>query len=138
MSGSGTPLMAADKMTVEIPADAQMNTTINKKLLKPGTVAGGLIPHTPRSSNQMRSPSPPQLAGSPGIDLVTALIRPTLNGGLAYTNRQMMPAPAREMAVGRKINALAAFSFFMPSAKRATASAKTVVARVPRMTHVML
>src|SRR3954470_9542710 len=130
--------MAADRMTVEMPADAQMNTTINKKLLKPGTVAGGLIPHTPRSSNQMRSPSPPQLAGSPGIDLVTALIRPTLNGGLAYTNRQMMPAPASEIAAGRKIRALAAFSFFIPSANRAMARAKTVVATVPTITHVKL
>src|SRR3954447_23270978 len=102
MSGSGTPLMAADKMTVEIPADAQMNTTINKKLLKPGAVAGGLTPQRPRSNNQMRSPSPPQLDGKPGIDLVTAFIRPTLNGGVGDTNRPIMPGPARERAAGKK------------------------------------
>src|SRR4051794_41976481 len=101
MSGSGTPLMAADKMTVEIPADAQMNTTINKKLLKPGAVAGGLTPQRPRSNNQMRSPSPPQLAGKPGIDFVTAFIRPTLNGGRGETNRQRSPRRAREAARGR-------------------------------------
>src|SRR3954454_20100391 len=100
MSGSGTPLMAADKMTVEIPADAQMNTTINKKLLKPGAVAGGLTPQRARSNNQRAAPSPPQLDVKPVIGLVTAFIRPTLNGGLAYTNRQMMPAPASEIAAG--------------------------------------
>ena len=70
-------------MTVEMPAEAQMNTMINKKVLNPGAVAGGLIPPKPRSSNQIWSPLPPMLAGRPGIDLVTGLSRPTLNGGPA-------------------------------------------------------
>src|SRR4051794_41845164 len=120
--------MAADKMTGENPADAQMNTTINKKLLKPGTVAGGLTPHIPRSSNQMRSPAPPQLAGKPGIDLVTALIRPTLNGGLADTNRQMVPAPASEIAGGREIWGVARFFFFLPFGNQGAGGAETRVA----------
>ena len=64
------------------------------------------------------------LAGSPGIAPVTEFSRPTLNGGLAYTNRQMMPAPASEMAAGMNTSDLATFSPFMPSAKRAMASAR--------------
>ena len=34
-------------------------------------------------------------------------------------NFQMMPAPTKEIAVGRKMSALARFSLRMPSAKRA-------------------
>ena len=124
ISESGTPLIAADKMTVEMPAEAQMNTMINRKVLNPGAVAGGLMPPKPRSSNHSWSPLPPMLDGRPGIDLVIWFSRPTLNGGLAYTKRQMMPAPASEMAAGMNTSDLATFSPFMPSANRAMDSAK--------------
>ena len=130
--------MAADKMTVEMPAEAQMNTTISKNVLNPGAVSGGLIGPKPRSSSHSWSPLPPMLDGRPGIDLVTWLSRPTLNGGLAYTKRQMMPAPANEMAAGMKTSDLATFSPFMPSANRAIDSDSTVVAMVPTTTHVRL
>ena len=59
------------------------------------------------------------LAGRPGFAFVTEFSRPTSNGGPAYTNRQMMPAPASEMAAGMKIIDLATFSPLMPSAYRA-------------------
>ena len=138
ISESGTPLIAADRMTVEIPADAQMNTMINKNVLKPGAVAGGLMPPKPRSSSHSWSPLPPMLDGRPGIAPVIWFSRPTLNGGLAYTKRQMMPAPASEMAAGMNTSDLATFSPFIPSAKRAMDSARMVVAAVPTTTHVRL
>ena len=130
--------MAAERMTVEIPADAQMNTMIKRNVLNPGAVAGGSMPPKPRSSSHSWSPLPPILEGRPGIALVTELSRPTLNGGLAYTNRQMMPAPASEMAAGMNTSDLATFSPFIPSAKRAMDSARIVVAAVPTTTQVRL
>ena len=75
--------MAAEKMTVAKPAEAQMKMTINRNVLKPGALLGGLRPPNPRSISQLWIPSPPMLTGRPGIALVTWLSSPTLNGGPA-------------------------------------------------------
>ena len=75
--------MAAEKMTVANPAAAQMKMTISRNVFMPGAVAGGVRPPMLRSTSQILSPSPPRLAGSPGIAFVTWLSRPTSNGGPA-------------------------------------------------------
>ena len=49
--------------------------------------------------------------------------------------RQMMPAPMNEMAIGRKISDLAAFSAFARSASTATARPSAVASDVTTMTH---
>ncbi len=60
-------------------------------------------------------------------------------GGRAmYMNRQMIPAPTKEMAIGRKISDLAMFSPFDRSASTATPSPRAVDSVVTTMTHQML
>ena len=49
--------------------------------------------------------------------------------------RQMIPAPMNEIAMGRKINDLAAFSAPARSARTATARPSTVASEVTTMTH---
>src|SRR5215211_3653094 len=52
-----------------------------------------------------------------------------------YTKRQMMPAPMNEIAIGRKINDLAAFSPFARSASTATARPIVVASVTTTTTH---
>ncbi len=52
--------------------------------------------------------------------------------------RQMMPAPMNEIAIGKKISDLAAFSALARSASTATASPSAVASDVTTMTHQML
>ena len=55
-----------------------------------------------------------------------------------YMKRQMIPAPMNEIAIGRKISDLAAFSALARSASTATARPNTVASDVTTMTHQML
>src|SRR5580765_6558651 len=52
-----------------------------------------------------------------------------------YMKRQMIPAPMNEIAMGRKINDLAAFSPRALSASTATARPNTVASEVTTITH---
>src|SRR5215216_4055141 len=52
-----------------------------------------------------------------------------------YMNRQMIPAPMNEIAIGRKTNDLAAFSARARSASTAIARPNTVASVVTTMTH---
>ena len=75
--------MAAEKMTVANPVEAQMKMTIRRNVFMPGAELGGVMPPMLRSTSQILSPSPPRLAGNPGIAFAAWLARPTLNGGPA-------------------------------------------------------
>ncbi len=55
-----------------------------------------------------------------------------------YMKRQMMPAPMNEIAIGRKISDLAAFSALARSASTATASPSAVDRVTTTITHQML
>ena len=55
-----------------------------------------------------------------------------------YMKRQMMPAPMKEIAIGRKINDFAAFSALARSASTATARPIAVASVTTTMTHQML
>src|SRR5918995_7073233 len=78
-----------------------------------------------------------ELLTSP-IQVQSALSVPvcTCDGSRAwYMKRQMMPAPMNEIAIGRKINDLAALSALARSASTATASPAAVDADTTTMTH---
>ena len=79
-------------------------------------------------SELLSSPSPTQIAlSTPVWGLVTFLV--------TYMNRQMIPAPMNEIAIGRKIIDLAMFSPLARSANTATASPNAVASDVTTRIH---
>ena len=51
---------------------------------------------------------------------------------------QMMPAPTKEMAIGRKMNDFATFSKLLRSASTAISRPKTTEKVLPKMIHIRL
>src|SRR6266487_1786778 len=91
VSSAGTPLIAADRMTVAKPAWIQIITTMIRKVFE-GVLIGKFSGPRPTSeSNWLTRPSWRWWPGLPS--------------GWAYIRLQMTPAPTPEMPVGKKTSA---------------------------------
>src|SRR5262245_17025114 len=91
---------------------------------------------TPRTTSQIAFPAD-EVVLSP-TQTQTAFITPVCasDGSRAwYMKRQMIPAPMNEIAIGRKMSDLAAFSALARSASTATARPNTVARVTTTTTH---
>src|SRR6478752_3145759 len=125
ISSVGTALIAAERITIAKPTCTQISTTINHMLLNGGSCTNntGLALVRPRTATAIHF-DVDELLTSPS-QTQSALSTPVWFWDTSrawYMKRQMMPAPMNEIAIGKKISDLAAFSPLERSASTATPS----------------